>query len=89
MSEETLNIGKTPLVKNKACSYYKNILGCICLVIILAIFFISELTILSAIFTIFAIFYFIIANFGAIYLSALGIKKLSKYYQKNKNTRNN
>ncbi|MFV9984819.1 MAG: hypothetical protein AB8V03_04240 [Francisella endosymbiont of Hyalomma asiaticum] len=89
MSEETLNIGKTPLVKNKACSY-KNILGCICLVIILAIFCISELTILSAIFMIFAIFYIIIASFGVIYLSALGIKKLLKYYQKkNKNIRNN
>ncbi|ALB01908.1 hypothetical protein ACH24_04520 [Francisella persica ATCC VR-331] len=89
MSEETLNIDTTPLVKNKAYSY-KNILRCICLVIILAIFCISELAILSAIFIIFTISYVIIASFGAIYLSALGIKNLSKYYQeKNKNISNN
>ncbi|APD50028.1 hypothetical protein [Francisella hispaniensis] len=89
MSEETINIDKSHLAKKKACSY-KNILGCICLVIILAIFCISEIAILLGIFMVFAIFYIIILSFGVIYISAAGIKKLSSHYQeKNKNIRNN
>ena len=88
MSEKTLNI-EAHLAKRKAYSY-KNILGCICLVIILAIFCISEIAILLGIFMVFAIFYIITVSFGAIYISAAGIKKLSNYYQeKNKNIRNN
>ncbi|AJJ47097.1 hypothetical protein [Francisella tularensis] len=87
MSEEILNIDKTPLTKNKACSY-KNILGCICLVIILAIFCISELAILVGIFMLFAIFYIIITGICAIYILLVGIKKISKYYRQ-KNIHNN
>ncbi|MDE4955497.1 hypothetical protein, partial [Francisella tularensis] len=71
-----LNIDKTPLTKNKASSY-KNILGCICLVIIRAIFCISELAILLGIFMLFAIFYIIIPGICAIYILLVGIKKIS------------
>ncbi|APC92064.1 MULTISPECIES: hypothetical protein [Francisella] len=89
MSEKTLIIDKTRLAKNKACSY-KNILGYIFLVIILAIFCISELAILSVIFIISTIFYIIIAIFGGVYLTAICTMKLSEYYkEKNKNISKN
>ncbi len=49
MNQESLNINKEPNPANRICKY-RNIFGCICLIAILAIFFITELAILVGIF---------------------------------------
>ncbi|MEY8702300.1 hypothetical protein AB4F11_04655 [Francisella philomiragia] len=83
MNQESLNINKEPSPANKICKY-SNVLGCICLIAILAIFFITELAILVGIFLTFAAFYMVIAGCVAAYLIWLGILRLSKYLKEKK-----
>ncbi|GMN89568.1 hypothetical protein fsci_10540 [Francisella sciaenopsi] len=83
MNQESLNINKEPNPANRICKY-RNIFGCICLIAILAIFFITELAILVGIFLTFAAFYIVIAGCVAAYLIYLGIMRLSKYLKEKK-----
>ena len=76
-------IDKQPIKKLKTCSY-KSILGCICLVIILAIFCAAELAVMK-IFMVFAFSYVIIAIAGGAYLLWLAVMKAISCY-KNKKT---
>lgn len=74
-----ISIDKQPTKKLKTCSS-KRIIGCICLVIILAIFCAAELVVMSAIFMVFAFSYVVIAIAGGVYLAWLGgVKVLSRY----------
>ncbi|MEY8768058.1 hypothetical protein [Francisella philomiragia] len=83
MNQESLNINKEPNPANRICKY-RNIFGCICLIAILAIFFITELAILVGIFFVFATFYVAIAGCVVAYLIWLGALRLSKYLKEKK-----
>ncbi|QEO56428.1 MULTISPECIES: hypothetical protein [Francisella] len=81
MNQESLN--QEPNSANKICTY-RNVFSCICLIAILAIFFITELAILVGIFFVFATFYVAIAGCVVAYLIWLGALRLSKYLKEKK-----
>ncbi|QIW09579.1 hypothetical protein [Francisella sp. LA112445] len=85
MSENNPEINKTAISNKPACSY-KTILGCICLVFILAVFSLTELAIMVGIFMLFIFFYVAIVVLGGIYLLFLTAMKFSKFLKERKNS---
>ncbi|WP_150466644.1 hypothetical protein [Francisella sp. SYW-9] len=86
MSENNPEINTNVISKKSTCTY-KSFLGCACLVFILAVFSLTELTILVGIFMLFIFFYVAIVVLGGIYLLFLTIMKLSEYLKEKKKSK--